>query len=306
MQYSDKCQCRYSGKCQCTENISKNHEIHVYFNDMFHDEKLADKYCDCVVTKSGFETLDEFDSVGIETLLCMKDDIPLSHIHKISKSLTDRNEARNGILSDSTVYILKMIAKFIFLLSSAIYVGFCFMLIGLNELIIANNEGQVRVFHVIEFAAPFCYSLVVTLVVWHWPEKSADNEKWFIFGKTINVDYIVGYVKIVALLLECMTGATSLLLVLVAQEDFEYIAHFLEYSAFLLLALVNLALLLTSKDSLWKRLLSLLLTLISICAAISMIGMQYHGLDFESHYVEFPIEIVLTIATMISVSIAKQ
>lgn len=313
MECGDTCNCgNNTYNCCCTDLKTEDHEIYKYLLKLFDDKILAKQYYESIVIKAKFESLVELDSTKHKFLMHLLDDIPLAHLNKILTDLENRNINRLGRINRSFTRS-QTLRLLLFYLSSAIYISFCFMLLPFNSLIIYNennnvtDDDQIRVFHIIEFTIPFCYVTMILLATWRWPTKSPDYSKSrrVIYNKILDIDYYAQWIQLCSMILECMTSLIALLLILVAQEDFETVAHYLEYSTFLLLTLVDLLILSISKSTLWKRLFTLMLIIISICVIIAMIVMKYYNYEFKVHYLEFSMEIFLTITTMITVSVSN-
>jgi hypothetical protein len=190
------------------------------------------------------------------------------------------------------------IRKFIFYTASAIYASFCFLLLAFNSLLISNennnstDEGQVRTFHVLEFTIPYLYCLVMILVIYR--VEIAENEKM--------IHRIIQYVEQGSLFMQLLSGLISALLIYVAQEEFETVGHYLEYSSFILLALVDIMLVIGCRDIWWKKALSLVLVIVSILAIIALFVMRSKNLEFKTHFLEFSVELVLILGSVIAVT----
>jgi hypothetical protein len=315
------CNCQNKG-CSCSKKIEmdvldkdvsnlkdikhpKNSykELYDYLNKLYSsDDKKVQLVYDLLVDEE-FHSLRDLEIIKPDLLMSLRDKktISLGTLNILINDLKNRRSDLNNW--NKIARRTEMIRLFLFYGGSVIYIGFCFALLAFNHLIIENtfngtsDEGQERAFHVTEFSAPFVYTLLIFLVTFKIPR---------IKNKRINTEYIVDSVRLVAILLECTTTIIGALLIYYAQEDFEKIAHYLDYTSLLLLTLVDLAILFTSNDKFWKRLLSLILIIISLGGIIAMFILQSQDKDFPSHYVEFSIEIVLVLGTMIAISVQKR
>jgi len=275
--------------CQCQENCQcKNkNDIRDFLDRLFHNEPVKDTCYERIVNKGGFKNIQELEDAREDILIEMSDDIPAADLNKMIKHLK-RNQWQT-------------IRLFIFYAASVIYIGCCFFLLAFNALLVKNdinnqtNDDQIRQFHVTEFTCPLLYMLFVFFATFKVP----------VFKK-YNVSYVAGWVILVTSLFEIMTSVIAALLVYLDVDEMEYVAHFLEYTTFLLLTIVDIAIVLVSKDKWYLRILSVLLSLISQMGVIAMIVMMYYGLELMTHFLEFTIEIILVVGTIITVSIQKQ
>lgn len=201
---------------------------------------------------------------------------------------------------------LHVVRHYLFYLSSVLYVGVCFTLLAFNSLLISNeaknmtDTEQVRTFHLIEFFAPFVYTLFILLAIFR---PIVNIKKW---GRLT----LYSSIEQTSLYFQCLTSITAALLIYVAQEEFETIAHNLEYTSLLCQSVVDIMLLVGATNGsgnmnktklfLW-RLVSSISIFISIFGTIGLFIMRGLNMEFTTHYLEFSMEIILTFATVIAV-----
>lgn len=197
-------------------------------------------------------------------------------------------------------HILHSPRYFLFYLASILYMGICFALLAFNTLIVRHQaenattlEDEERAFHLVEFIAPLCYTPFILLVVYQ-PIKPGP----------LNAQSIYSYIEQATLYIQCLVEMIAALMVIFAQEDFETIAHYLDYTSLLCLSLVDLMLLIAVKDPRhwWIRLFSFIAVIIAIIGTIALYVVLNQGMDFISHFLEFSMEIILIIATVTAVS----
>lgn len=294
-----KCGCS-NDKCQCTKGVpvvptlnlnrddQEGGEMWNYISSLYLNlsDKDITKMCN-KIRDSGFTSVSQLRAANpllLSQLTNGKDGLPLGWVSVLSTNINNRKWQQRK--------------SAIFNLFSVIYAGFCFSLLGLNRLIITievgniTDDGKERLLHVTEFTVPCAYSFILFAAVFEVPIRE----------KRIDVRYVLDWVKIIALLLDCTAATVSALLIVWAQEDFERTAHFVSYSSFALNIIVDLMLLLVSEDRMWKRMIGFISLVIASGGVIAIIVLQYYDQDTTSHYVEFSSMLPLIVGSMIGVS----
>jgi hypothetical protein len=324
--------CKCNDNCNCHSINMKEEEeeddniglldIFNYLKALFNhekDEKIVHLIYNKLI-KEGYKDLTELINSKEEVILLLynnheegsiETNIPLKYLNIL---ISDIRKKENY----NTIELLRL---YLFYTISVIYIGFCFMLLPFNSLIISNigknitTDTQERIFHVIEFTINPCYALIILFVNFKIPinnhndininEKKGNILKWIYK----NNEFIFDYIQLISVFLELLTSITAALLIYVAQEDFENIAHYLEYSSFLFLTLIDFSILFISisksKYNIYKSIFSFILLIISLLGIISIIIIKYYGLEFQTHYLEFSIAILLVLGTMLTINIKK-
>lgn len=223
---------------------------------------------------------------------------------------------------DSRVWsVLRVVRRYLFYTASVLYIGVCFSLLAFNSLILANNatdDGQVRAFHLTEFITPFLYAMFVLLAIYQPLEPLYRSLRGSYSALKLRL-FVFSCVEQTAIYVQCIVSLTAMLLVIYAQEDFEEKAHYLDYSALLFLSLVDGMLLAAAvsgalhnhhRTSWWWSLqmaqivFSAATLVVVVPGAIALIVMKSQGLEFETHYLEFTMEILLVLGTVVAVGLS--
>jgi hypothetical protein len=227
---------------------------------------------------------------------------------------------------DSRVWsVLRVVRRYLFYTASVLYIGVCFSLLAFNSLILANNatdDSQVRAFHLTEFIAPFLYAMFVLLAIYQPLEPLYRSLRGSYSALKLRL-FVFSCVEQTTIYVQCVVSLTAMLLVVYAQEDFEEKAHYLDYACLLFLSLVDGMLLAAAVSVVQQQqqqqqqnrhttrcslqvaqiVFSAVTLVVVVPGAIALIVMKSQGLEFETHYLEFTMEILLVLGTVVAVGL---
>ncbi len=159
--------------------------------------------------------------------------------------------------------------------------------------------NYIILFHMIEFTVPFLYDVTMQ----------------FLFNRPLKYKVTL-LIRQFSLIFASLTSGIAALLVYIDLETYESEAHYLEYSSFLFILILDLvALYRNNRDFLsyyylyghrkfilrfWKALATLIVTLVSMAGVITVIVLRYYNYEWITHYVEFSINIIVVLSTYLS------
>jgi len=154
-------------------------------------------------------------------------------------------------------------------------------------------------FHMIEFTVPFLYDTIMQ----------------FIFNRSFKYK-LTAIIRQFSLIFAALTSGIAALLVYISLAAYENEAHYLEYSSFLFILILDLVQLYRKNRGFrmyytlygrrrfimrhWKAILTLIVTFISMVGVIVVIILRYYNYEWITHYVEFSVNIMVVISTYLS------
>lgn len=163
----------------------------------------------------------------------------------------------------------------------------------------ATLAYYIFLFHMIEFTVPFLYDTVMQ----------------FIFNRSFKYK-LTTLIRQFSLIFAALTSGIAALLVYISLETYESEAHYLEYSSFLFILILDLVALYRNNRGFvlyyklngrkkfiiryWRAIATLIVTLTSILGVITVIILRYYNYEWITHYVEFSINIIVVMSTYLS------
>lgn len=191
----------------------------------------------------------------------------------------------------------------LFCLGTIVQIMFYAMMLFFNERLIkddANNatsDETEHMFHLFEFSLPIPEALLLILVTIQMPRDFKASRFWLWLGE---------WVQFISLHLQLATAILGALLIYVGGEEWEITAHYIDYSSFVCQCLFDLSVIFLSRGLWWKKALSFVMIIISLGCIISMFILISQGQDFTTHKIEFSMEILLSLATILTISIKRR
>jgi hypothetical protein len=151
-------------------------------------------------------------------------------------------------------------------------------------------------FHILEFASAFAYTAIVLITTARYS---------FDFSKLKTDFWSFNTLGFVASFLEVCTTAASLLLIRAKFEKYEVPCHYLEYSSLLILSLLDVCVIFNNADPNYlfsvKFFGNIILSGVGLAGAVTCMGLFATDNEVPAHYIEFSVDILLTINTAITI-----
>jgi hypothetical protein len=190
----------------------------------------------------------------------------------------------------------------LFLLASTTYIGILIAMLVLNSEFASNGteNGDDHIdeltFHILEFASAFAYTAIILVTTARYS---------FDFAKLKTDFWSFNTLGFIASFLEVCTTAASLLLIRVKFEKYEVPCHYLEYSSLLILSFLDVCVIFNNPDAKYlfsmKFFGNMILSGVGLVGAITCMSLFASANEIAAHYVEFSVDILLTINTAITI-----